>query len=86
MKLLPTIQIILRPLSSIINTLMIALVHCYQKCISPLKRPSCRYYPTCSSYTLQALKKHGPWRGSFLGIKRILRCHPWHEGGIDHVP
>ncbi|MBW7457032.1 membrane protein insertion efficiency factor YidD [Paenibacillus sepulcri] len=58
----------------------------YRKFISPLKPPTCRFYPTCSEYALQAIEKHGPLRGSWLAAKRICRCHPFHPGGIDHVP
>lgn len=57
----------------------------YQKYISPLKKPSCRFYPSCSEYALEALKKYGLLRGSFLALWRILRCHPFHPGGYDPV-
>lgn len=63
--------------------ILIYLVKFYRKYISPLKRPSCRFYPTCSEYALQALTKYGALKGSFLAIKRILKCHPFHEGGND---
>ncbi|TVY11464.1 membrane protein insertion efficiency factor YidD [Paenibacillus cremeus] len=58
----------------------------YRKVISPLKPPTCRFYPTCSAYALEALEKHGAARGSWLAVKRICKCHPFHPGGIDHVP
>ncbi|HEU4962430.1 MAG TPA: membrane protein insertion efficiency factor YidD [Bacilli bacterium] len=58
----------------------------YQKFISPLKPPSCRFYPTCSHYGLEAVSKHGALRGSFLTAKRIVKCGPWHPGGFDPVP
>ncbi|SFL88438.1 membrane protein insertion efficiency factor YidD [Halanaerobium salsuginis] len=57
----------------------------YQKIISPWTPNSCRYLPTCSEYTRQAVEKYGAIRGSFLGLKRILRCHPFHPGGYDPV-
>ena len=58
----------------------------YQKCISPFTPPSCRYTPTCSEYARQALKKHGPIKGLYLAVKRILRCNPWGGSGYDPVP
>lgn len=69
-----------------INYLLIGLVQCYRLCISPLKPKTCRFYPSCSAYTLEALRKYGPLQGSYLGIKRILKCHPFHKGGYDPVP
>ena len=63
-----------------------ALILSYRWCVSPLLGPSCRYYPTCSAYALEAVESHGALRGAWLGLKRILRCHPWHEGGYDPVP
>lgn len=62
------------------------LIRFYQICISPLFPASCRFYPTCSSYALEAVQKHGPWKGICLVIKRIIRCNPWCEGGYDPVP
>lgn len=58
----------------------------YRKFISPLTPPSCRFYPTCSAYALEAIEKHGPFRGFILAAKRILRCHPYNPGGFDPVP
>ena len=54
--------------------------------ISPLFPPTCRFYPTCSTYFIQALKKYGPIKGTYLGVKRILKCHPGHPGGYDPLP
>jgi len=65
--------------------IMILLIRFYQKYISPLKRPSCRFYPTCSSYAIQAYKKYGFFKGSVLSIWRILRCNPFCKGGYDPV-
>lgn len=62
------------------------LIRFYQKFISPLHRPCCRFTPTCSAYALEALKKYGPIKGLFLAIKRFLKCNPFHEGGYDPVP
>jgi len=66
--------------------ILIAVIRFYQKFISPLKPPSCRFYPTCSSYALVAIKRFGAFRGGLLAVKRILRCHPYNPGGIDPVP
>ncbi|MCG8482054.1 MAG: membrane protein insertion efficiency factor YidD [Clostridia bacterium] len=62
---------------------MVLLVNIYQKFISPLKPATCRFYPSCSEYTKQAIKKYGVIKGTSLGIKRILKCHPFHPGGND---
>ncbi|CAM5345483.1 membrane protein insertion efficiency factor YidD [Bacillus safensis] len=66
--------------------IFIGIIRFYQKCISPLTPPSCRFYPTCSNYGLEAIKTHGAVKGGWLTIKRILKCHPLHPGGIDPVP
>ena len=66
--------------------IMIGLVRGYQRFISPLFPPSCRYYPTCSSYMIQAVEKHGALKGGIMGTARILRCHPFVKGGLDYVP
>ena len=58
----------------------------YQKCISPMIGPSCRFTPTCSQYAVEAIKKHGPFKGFCLAVRRILRCHPWGGSGYDPVP
>jgi putative membrane protein insertion efficiency factor len=63
-----------------------APVHFYRKYISPLTPPSCRFYPTCSAYALEAIEVHGALKGTYLAMKRIGRCHPFNPGGIDHVP
>ncbi|MBM9459937.1 membrane protein insertion efficiency factor YidD [Nocardioides sp. zg-536] len=68
--------------------LLIGLVRGYQILLSPLlgPQPTCRYYPSCSAYALQALQVHGAVRGTWLAVRRLLRCHPWSDGGVDHVP
>ena len=58
----------------------------YQKCISPLTPPMCRFTPTCSNYAVEAIKKHGPFKGFWLAVKRIARCNPWGGSGYDPVP
>ncbi|MBS4216722.1 membrane protein insertion efficiency factor YidD [Bacillus sp. FJAT-49711] len=66
--------------------IFIIIIRFYQKVISPLKPPTCRFYPTCSQYGIEAIQRFGALRGGFLTIKRILKCHPFHPGGIDPVP
>lgn len=61
-------------------------VHLYRKVISPLLPPMCRFYPSCSAYAVEALKVHGAFRGSWLAVRRLLRCGPWNPGGLDPVP
>lgn len=63
-----------------------ALVAAYRLLVSPVLAPACRYAPTCSGYALEALRRHGAVRGSALALRRILRCHPWADGGFDPVP
>lgn len=66
--------------------ILVGLVRLYQRFISPLLPPSCRYYPTCSNYMLKAIQVHGVFKGVTMGIARILRCHPFARGGLDYVP
>ena len=73
-------------ISKLVNYLLIGLVQFYRYALSPLKPSNCRFYPTCSMYMLQALRRYGPLKGSYLGIKRILKCHPFHKGGYDPLP
>jgi putative membrane protein insertion efficiency factor len=65
---------------------LMALVRGYQLLISPVLGQNCRYMPSCSAYTLEAMEKHGALKGIWMGMKRISRCHPFHEGGYDPVP
>jgi len=68
------------------KTIFIFAIRGYQKFISPLLPPSCRFYPSCSEYACQAVAKFGAMKGSWLAAKRLLRCHPYHAGGFDPVP
>jgi putative membrane protein insertion efficiency factor len=64
----------------------VLIVRFYQVVLGPLLPASCRYVPSCSVYAIEALEKHGPWRGGLLAVRRILRCHPFRPGGYDPVP
>ncbi len=70
----------------IVVELLLLPVYFYRKFISPMLPPSCRFTPTCSQYAVEALKKHGPIKGTWLTVKRLLRCHPWGGSGYDPVP
>lgn len=65
---------------------LVGAISFYRRFISPALRGNCRYYPSCSAYTVEAIELHGSMRGSWLGMRRIGRCHPFHEGGFDPVP
>lgn len=71
---------------NLLAKLVESLIRFYQVAISPLLPSSCRFTPTCSQYTLDAVRTHGAIRGSWLGLKRISKCHPFHKGGFDPVP
>lgn len=73
-------------MTRILSGLFIGLIRFYQGAISPLLGARCRFTPTCSAYGLEAVKKHGPWKGGRLALKRILSCHPWGRNGWDPVP
>ncbi|MCE2816459.1 MAG: membrane protein insertion efficiency factor YidD [Cryomorphaceae bacterium] len=70
----------------LISAPMLALIGLYKYVLSPLTPPSCRHYPTCSTYAGEAIREWGPWTGSWLTLKRLSRCHPWGSSGIDPVP
>jgi len=70
----------------LLGWLLILPIRFYQRFISPLFPPVCRFTPTCSTYAIQAIRKHGPFKGTWLAIKRIVRCNPWGGSGYDPVP
>lgn len=69
-----------------LSRLMIALITAYRWTISPMLGNRCRFYPSCSEYSIDAIRQHGALRGVWLTLRRLLRCHPWHPGGYDPVP
>ena len=68
------------------RAILIVLIRGYQLLLSPLLGNHCRFYPSCSQYAREAIERHGALRGGWLAIRRVLRCHPWHPGGVDLVP
>lgn len=68
------------------RSILIGIIQLYRWFVSPMLGPNCRFYPTCSCYAQESIRRHGALRGSWLGVRRILRCHPWHPGGYDPVP
>jgi putative membrane protein insertion efficiency factor len=75
-----------RTIQSFLTTPFLWIIRGYQKFISPLFASSCRFYPSCSEYSYQSLKKYGIFKGILLSIKRIIKCHPGHPGGFDPIP
>ena len=73
-------------LKRLIVVLALILIRGYQVILSPVLGPACRFYPSCSEYALQAIERHGILKGIYLSVRRLLRCHPFHPGGIDLVP
>ena len=69
-----------------VRALLSGLILGYQRLISPMMGPRCRFYPSCSSYALEAVRVHGAAKGTVLATARVCRCHPWNDGGVDHVP
>jgi putative membrane protein insertion efficiency factor len=76
----------MRLISRFFTSLLVRLIKIYQLLLSPMLGQNCRYYPTCSHYAQESLNKHGIIKGSYLATRRLLRCHPWHDGGFDPVP
>ena len=66
--------------------ILLVLVRAYQRFVSPYTPPSCRFYPSCSAYAVDAIARYCAWRGGYLAVRRLLRCHPFHAGGYDPVP
>ncbi|GAA5415212.1 putative membrane protein insertion efficiency factor [Paraliobacillus ryukyuensis] len=66
--------------------LLIGIIRFYQKFISPMTSPSCRFQPTCSQYSLESVRRFGAMKGTYLSVRRIVKCHPFHPGGFDPVP
>ena len=73
-------------LSAALRALLLGLIAGYRRCVSPLLPRACRFYPSCSEYASEAIARHGVARGGVLSARRLARCHPWCEGGIDRVP
>jgi hypothetical protein len=69
-----------------VKAVLLALIRLYQLILSPVLGTQCRFHPTCSVYAQEAIRKYGPIRGLALGMRRLLRCHPFHAGGVDPVP
>lgn len=69
-----------------VQKILIAVIRVYRYLLSPWLGQSCRFYPSCSHYALESIETHGSLRGSWLALRRLLRCHPWHAGGYDPVP
>lgn len=86
MILINAIFFILRGVGLLFSYLLIVPIKIYQYTISPMLGASCRYHPTCSAYSIEALKKHGPIKGFYFAVKRIFSCHPWGGHGYDPVP
>ena len=73
-------------MTKILKKIIITLIRFYQLALSPLKQPTCRFSPTCSQYSIEAIERFGVIKGTYLSVRRILKCHPFHEGGYDPVP
>jgi putative membrane protein insertion efficiency factor len=84
--LLPGVAAAGRFIWNLPKNILILLLMAYRKVISPLYGQVCRFFPSCSAYALEAITVHGAMKGSWLAARRLLRCHPWNAGGVDHVP
>lgn len=73
-------------LTRLVQFVLLLFIRAYQFAIRPLLAGSCKFIPSCSEYAVEALQRHGPWRGAWLSVRRVLRCHPWSRGGFDPVP
>jgi putative membrane protein insertion efficiency factor len=73
-------------ISKAVSFLLLLFIKAYKTLLSPILPPSCRYLPTCSDYCVEAIQKYGPFKGGWLALKRVLRCHPWGGHGYDPVP
>jgi putative membrane protein insertion efficiency factor len=82
----PAAAALARVLWNLPRDILILLLMAYRKVISPLYGPVCRFFPSCSAYALEAVTVHGAVKGSWLAARRLVRCHPWNAGGVDHVP
>ncbi|WP_250442881.1 membrane protein insertion efficiency factor YidD [Actinotalea sp. C106] len=82
----PPVSRLLAGVRAVPRLVLVAALRVYQGVISPMTGPTCRYYPSCSSYALTAVQRHGAGRGTWLAVRRLLRCHPWAAGGVDDVP
>ena len=70
----------------VLRALILHIIRFYQRALSPLLGNSCRFHPSCSQYTYEAVERYGAAQGTWMGLRRICRCHPWHQGGFDPVP
>ena len=73
-------------MANLSRKVLIVIISGYRRFLSPLLPPSCRFFPSCSAYTIEAVRRHGCVKGAWLGLVRLLRCHPLHQGGVDPVP
>ncbi len=85
-ELISYIIVVIKNINKIISAILLFLIKFYRNFISPFFPPRCRFTPTCSSYGYEAITKHGPWRGGWLTVKRISKCHPFTPCGCDPVP